>query len=164
MSKKVREIIRLLLVTLLFSSCIKYSFSGSSLPSHIRSVSIPLFDNSTPKAGLEERIREKVWNTFQSSNLVSVQRAGGDAELSFSLDSYEIVANDYDETGNVKTNRIRIGATVKFTDKLDNSVLYTEKISATAVYSLSEESEENGISRIIITLSDMVLNNTLRGF
>ncbi|MCH7954892.1 MAG: hypothetical protein IIC40_04020, partial [Candidatus Marinimicrobia bacterium] len=38
--------------------CGPYSFSGSSIPSHIKSVAIPIFENETAEFGIKEKVTD----------------------------------------------------------------------------------------------------------
>ena len=50
----------------LYSSCGYYSFKGS-LPSHIKRVAIPLFDNNTAYPGIHEDLTDKVTEDYHRS-------------------------------------------------------------------------------------------------
>jgi hypothetical protein len=145
-------------------SCIRYSFSGSSLPAHIKSVSIPLFDNLTPKAGLEETIRERIWQSFQAANIADIKRENGDALLRLTLSEYINAPDAYDVSGNVRSYKVTLIANVDFFDNNENVSLYKDKITVSGTYNLSGETEEKGLNIAIGSLTEIVLNNTLRGF
>jgi len=142
----------------------RYSFSGTSLPAHIKSVSIPLFDNLTPKAGLEENIRDKIWQSFQAANIADIKRTDGDALLRLTLTDYINAPDGYDVSGNVRSYKVTLVADVDFFDNKENVSLYKEKITVSGVYNLSGETEETGLNIAIGSLTEIVLNNTLRGF
>lgn len=60
-----------LCVLLLSLSCVKYSFKGA-LPSYLKTISIPLFEDRTSWAGLREEITTKVIDAFISDNSLHV--------------------------------------------------------------------------------------------
>ena len=152
------------LLLALAGGCLRYSFTGSTLPSHIRSVSIPLFDNRTPKAGLEDRLRESVYSAFTSMNAAEIKKSNGDAELSVTLTGYANDPDEYDAAGAVKTYRTRLDAEVRFQDRRENKTLYEGRLSAAGVYSHASESEEAGTAKALRSLSEMIVNNTLSGW
>ncbi|MBL8028084.1 MAG: LptE family protein [Fibrobacteres bacterium] len=159
------QILTLTLFTVLFSSaCMRYSFSGTSLPAHIKSVSIPLFDNLTAKAGLEERIREQIWQAFQSVNVAEIRRADGDASLKLTIVDYTTTPDDYDVSGNVRSYKVTLTVEVDFFDTKENASLYKQKLSASGSYPFTGGTEEAGLKIAIGSLTEIILNNTLRGF
>ncbi|MFQ5870413.1 MAG: hypothetical protein ACE5JC_10975, partial [Candidatus Zixiibacteriota bacterium] len=52
-------------------SCGVYSFSGSAL-SGVRTVGVPLFENQTTEYDLQEKLTEKVTNSFIADNTLKV--------------------------------------------------------------------------------------------
>lgn len=154
----------LLFLILLAGGCIRYSFSGSTLPGHIRSVSIPIFDNRTPRAGLEDRLRETVYSAFSSMNVAEIRKSAGDAELSVVLTAYRNDPYEFDAAGAVKTYRTVIQADVRFQDRRENKTLYEGSLSAAGDYSHASETEEAGTAKALRSLSEMIVNNTLSGW
>ncbi len=59
------------LLCLLLSSCGIYSFTGS-IPSHIKTVAIPLFDDNTSFPGVREDLTNKVIDRFIAENVLQV--------------------------------------------------------------------------------------------
>ena len=56
----------------IFCSCGIYSLSGS-LPSHIKSIAIPLLENQTAEFGLSEEITEGIINKFNEAGLFTCE-------------------------------------------------------------------------------------------
>lgn len=162
--KLTRTLIFSTLFSLCMTGCIRYSFSGSSLPAHIKSVAIPLFDNQTAKAGVEETLRDKLYQAFQASGVAEVKRSGGDAELRITLLEYRHEPGEYDLAGNVKTYRVVLTTQVSFVDSREEKPLYEEKVAAVGAYNYGTESEETGLSIAMAKLTEIILNNTIRGF
>ena len=67
--------IALLLITLCAPGCM-YSFKGSSVPAHLKTIAIPLFDDQSGSGepGLRERLTNKLIERFRQDN--SLQIAG----------------------------------------------------------------------------------------
>lgn len=68
--KPVFKVVTLCLL-LLSLSCVKYSFKGA-LPSYLKTISIPLFEDRTSWAGLREEMTNKVIDAFISDNSLRV--------------------------------------------------------------------------------------------
>ncbi|UCE05762.1 MAG: hypothetical protein JSW07_19560, partial [bacterium] len=62
MKKGINIFLSLLLLALFH--CGYYSFSGSSLPSHIRTIAVPMFENRTTEFGVREDITDALINEF----------------------------------------------------------------------------------------------------
>ena len=155
------------LVALLLSltgSCIRYSFSGSTLPAHLKSVEIPLVENLSPRVGLEEKLRESVYGAFTALNVLRVTESGGDAALNMKILSYDNVPDEYDAAGNVKTYKAVVTVDVSFRDQKENEILFEDKVVGTAVYDHRVEREEAGMERAVKRVSEIILNNTVSGW
>lgn len=68
-----RGVSKVVTVVLLLLSvgCVKYSFKGA-LPSYLKTISIPLFEDRTSWAGLREEMTTKVIDAFISDNSLRV--------------------------------------------------------------------------------------------
>jgi Lipopolysaccharide-assembly len=56
---------------LFYTNCVKYSFKGA-LPSYLKTISVPLFEDRTSWAGLREEMTTKVIDAFISDNSLRV--------------------------------------------------------------------------------------------
>jgi hypothetical protein len=145
-------------------SCIRYSFSGSTLPSHIKTVSIPLPDNATSKVGLEQKLYDGTYATFVSMNQLQVIRSGGDAELQMKITDYRNQPEEFDAQGNVKTYKVVITADIRFVDRKGNTPIYQGTLFGIGVYSHDSETENVGIDNALKKLTESVVNNTISGW
>jgi len=68
------------LTFLLLTHCVKYSFKGA-LPSYLKTISIPLFEDHTAWAGLKEEVTTKVIDAFIRDNTLSVIEDEESADL-----------------------------------------------------------------------------------
>ena len=152
------------MLALLFSGCIRYSFTGSTLPAHIKTVVIPLPDNNTSKVGLEQRLYDGVNAAFVAMNNPTVVRENGDAELTIKITSYQNNPDEYDAQGNVKTYKVIITASVRFLDKKENTALYENSLSGIGIYNHQSENENTGIDNAIRKLNEAIVNNTIAGW
>lgn len=150
----------------LFSSCGFYSFSGSSIPSHMKTIEIPLFENASYKQLVAENITDKVIDLAQKERLKLVS-SNGDAILEGKLLSYDNRADDY--SGNrsnlqVKSYAVTMTVEVSFKDKVKDKVLYTGTVTAKGIYDFDSESEEVGIRRAVDEIAQKIMNNSLPGW
>ncbi len=119
------KINRFIWIFLLFiaSSCgiVKYSFTGTSIDSSIKTVTISQFVNTTALASpmlapqLSERLRDK----FVSSTNIKVVQADGDIKFEGVITSYTVSPAGFTGTGQTTAvNRLSITVNVKYTNTL----------------------------------------------
>lgn len=140
------------------SSC-SLKFSGASIPTNVKSVTINNFPNQSAfiATSLSQTFTEELINKFNSeSNLVIADR-NGDWEFNGAIISY--VSTPIAPTGNETTalNRLTIGVKVDFTNRLDETLNWTQTFSRYADYEstkLLNEIENDLILEISKQLAD----------
>lgn len=146
----------------LLSSC--YSFSQTTLPPHLRTLTVLPAENRTTQSILGDEITAAVKETFQS-NAPSLRQvpSGGSAEFEIVLNQYRNSPASYSTSGLVSTYQVSIGVDVVFKDKVKNRNLYTQKnLNATGIYDISKgETEEIGQKRALKELKEILVNNAL---
>jgi S-methylmethionine-dependent homocysteine/selenocysteine methylase len=71
----------MIIIFFLFNiQCVKYSFKGA-LPSYLKTISIPLFEDNTSWAGLREDLTTQVIDAFINDNTLQVVEDEGAADL-----------------------------------------------------------------------------------
>lgn len=77
-----KSVLKVIAFLILFLSigCVKYSFKGA-LPSYLKTISIPLFEDRTSWAGLREEMTTKVIDAFISDNSLRVIEDEKSADL-----------------------------------------------------------------------------------
>ena len=127
---RVRALFALLVVltaTPMMSSC-GYSLAGrgSSLPSTIRSIGIPLFENATPVFELEQLMTEKVRLEFISRGKYRVMpdAAGVDAVLIGGITSVTITPTSFNSNQQATRYAFSMVVKVEFRDAATNRILY----------------------------------------
>ena len=146
---RIRFFFLLASLTLLWNGCFKYSFSGSTLPGHI-------------KTG--ERLREKVYTAFSGINLFRLTDAGGDAELRLNIVSFQNIPDEYDASGNVKTYRVIIETDCQFRDNIENDDLFKGRLRGIGIYSHTNDTRESGVESALTKLNEIIVNNTISGW
>ena len=133
----------LILIVLLFStfSCGIYSFSGASISSEVKSISIKQFVNSSSLAPtvLANSLTEKLKNKFLSETNLIPTNNNGDLVFSGQITNYSInpIAIQTDETAS--KNRLSITIKVKFINIVDKESNYDKTFSRYADYESSED-------------------------
>ncbi|RXK84318.1 hypothetical protein EST62_09700 [Chlorobaculum sp. 24CR] len=127
----------LTLVTLILQGC--YSFSGGTLPPHLRTVAVPLFDDST-QAGISEfreGITRSLINKIESQSTLSIEAdpSRADSVLNGSIVSYSDEPSQLGSaTERAVTNRVTIVLEADFDDQVKNNKLFSQTFVGFADY------------------------------
>ena len=147
----------------LLSGC--YSFTASTLPSHIRTVKIHEVEDKTLDPVLANNIREGVVEMFRK-NAGGVRLVNGDANADFEMTllSYTNKPENYNSNSDVETYRVTIRVSVKFYDNVKEKVIYESKsLSAEGTYDVqaNETEDRHGQARAIEKMQDLIITNAL---
>lgn len=165
-SKKVSRLLCFLMVSLsvgLLSGC--YSFTASTLPSHIKTVKIHEVEDKTLDPVLANNIREGVVEMFRK-NAGGVRLVNQDANADFEMTllSYTNKPENYNSNSDVETYRVTIRVSVKFYDNVKEKVIYESKsLSAEGTYDVqaNETEDRHGQARAIEKMQDLIITNAL---
>lgn len=160
-------------VTCLFltlcSGCMYYSFRGSSVPSHIKTIAIPIFDDQSGfgEAGLREKFTNAVITRFTSDNTLQVtDRDGADSILEGIITGVKLEPSVVGGGEQVRKWRITIEAKVSYTDLKLRRKVWEKVISNWGDYEytggLSARAE--GIQHAINKLAEDILIETVAGW
>lgn|SRR5690349_6848416 len=115
----------LIVAAVMFTSC-GYGFRGN-LPSHIKTVAVPVFKNRTEVAGLENTITSAVISAFSSGGRLRVVPAEqADSILEGEILSYQVDGAGFDRNANVQAYHLRVVLNVALRDVRENKVLWKE--------------------------------------
>lgn len=114
-----------------------YSFSGSSLPSHIKTVAIPVLQNETLDYQVADEATQALVDRFIRDNrLKVVTLSEADAVLEGTIVSYEDKVYSYDRNENPEQYIVVARFALTFKDRVRNREIWKEEaLSASQVYS-----------------------------
>jgi hypothetical protein len=132
----------LLVIVLLFAGCIRYSFTGTSIPSDVRTIYIPFFpDRSQSGLGdLSDRLNRALVNRFvnQSRLSLSNEQDNSDAYVEGAIQTYRnrpfSIAGD--QQANLNEIQITVQATFQFAK--DDEPLWSKSFTGSATYDVLE--------------------------
>ena len=152
---------------LVFAVCLAgcYSFTASTLPSHIRTVQIHEVDNKTLDPVLGNTLRDSVVNLFRK-NAGGVRLVNGDADADFEMTllSYTNKPENYTSGSEVETYRVTLRVNVRFYDNVAEKMIYKgENLSADGTYDVlqNETEDRHGQARAIGKLQELIIANAL---
>jgi hypothetical protein len=97
-----------------------------SLPSHIRTIHIPVLLNRTQEPGIEDSITQALTEAFVTSGRVRIAEsaARADAVLEGAIVGYNLTGIAFDQTANVTAYRLEIALALTLHDRVTDTVLW----------------------------------------
>lgn len=154
-------------VTLLFQGC--YSFSGASIPPHLNTVAVPLFDD-TSQAGIaeyREYITRSLVNKIESQSTLSIEPdpSRADSVLNGAIVAYSDEPSQLGgATERAVTNRITIVLQAEFNDQVKDTTLFSQTFVGFADYQAGsytdqQEAIRNAYNMAIDDLFNRMISN-----
>ena len=157
----------LVLLAAALSGCWYYSTSGSLLPSHIKSVAVPLFSNETTwEYGIKEKLTDAVIDAFTRDNTLRVEgERSADSVIRAAIVAIQKVPFTYTREELVQEYKMQIFLTVQFEDLGKKKIIWEEEsMEGWGTYSAEGEEWQTGIDRAIEKLASDIVNKTVAGW
>ena len=158
----------LFLVAVTFVVCLLagcYSFTASTLPSHIKTVKIHEVADKTLDPVLANDIHTAVVEMFKkNAGGVRLVNENANADFEMTLLSYTNKPENYNSNSDVETYRVTIRVSVKFYDNVKERIIYESKsLSADGTYDIqkNESEDRHGQARAIEKMQDLIIANAL---
>jgi hypothetical protein len=155
-------------LSVVLQGCI-YSFTGASVPPHLKTVAIPLVDDQSGfgEAGLREQFTTQLQQLFISDNSLEVaDRAGADAILEGAITSITDAPAVVSQGEQVTRRRITVNCRFAFQDMKLRKKMWEKSFSQWGDYEsgggLSQRS--TGIQDALKKIADDVLLETVSGW
>ena len=115
----------LMVVVLLAGGC-GYTVGGT-LPSHIQTIAVPIFRNSTREPAVESLITRAVVEAFSTNGRLRVVHSGqADAILDGEIIGYSIASIAFDKDANVRLYRLVVTVNLRMRDVKRSAVLFQQ--------------------------------------
>jgi hypothetical protein len=163
------RIIRWMLPSVLVSGCF-YSFT-TSLPGHVETVNIPVFQNETLEVDLAEQLTTAVTERFIQDNLLNVIQGAADSELNGSVTGYEERVFGFDSQQRADEYLVVVTVDLLFRDRVKNKEIWSEEsVRGVGSYFLGSsetgvpttETEARGLA--IKQIVDIIVSRTFEGW
>ena len=142
-----------------------YSFTASTLPSHIKTVQIHEVEDKTLDPVLANNIHTAVVDMFKkNAGGVRLVNENANADFEMTLLSYTNKPENYNSNSDVETYRVTIRVSVKFYDNVKERIIYESKsLSADGTYDIqkNESEDRHGQARAIEKMQDLIVSNAL---
>ena len=148
--------------------CGYYSFSGSSLPSHIKTIAIPVFENKTTEFGVREDLTDELIMEFTKDNSLKVKdRRTADSILEGSIESIREQAGSYNREEQVNEIKIYMTIRAKYEDKKKHEVIWEETITEWGTYDPNNsggQTRQEAIQEAIGKIVEDIIKTTITGW
>ncbi len=115
-----------------FTSCGVYSFSGASVPSHLKSISIPIAEDrsGSGEPGLRELLTDQLIRKFIDDNSLLVSEKGkANANLECTITGFTDVPNIVAAGENITSRRLTINVRTIYNDNVKKKKIFDKVFS-----------------------------------
>jgi len=161
-NKKIIFIFLYSAAALIIQGCGIYSFSGSTLPSHIKTVAVPLFQNNTPEFGIDQKLTDAIISAISKDNSLKITDArNADSILKGTILQITDRAGQYTADEVASSYRVTINVKIVFEDVKKRKALWEETWSQWGEYT---NSRDEGLDQAVEKLTTDIINKTISGW
>lgn len=135
------SLIKVFLLTTLFTGCKIYNFKGSNIPKDVQTFSVDLFSNEAQLVNpqLSLNFTEKLKTKFQSETRLELVTSSGDWRFSGAIRNYSITPVQLDNNSTASQNQFTITINVTFENDSDPEKNFTKDFTFFRTYDTSKE-------------------------
>lgn len=149
-----------------------YTTSTALLPSHLKTVAVPVFENATTEYTLEQELTDAVVARFVADNhLKVVDQRSAHAILKGRITAYRNSVFGFSQTAQAQEYRVTLGVAVTFKDQVKNRELWTEPdmVKTSNYYVVdtpgdSARTELDGRKRAIAKIAEEIVARSVEGW
>jgi hypothetical protein len=152
---------------LIFLSGCAYSFSGSSVPKHLKTIAIPLFEDQSGfgEPGLKESFTTALINLFVNDNSLQVaDRNTADSILEGSIVTIQDAPSIISPGEQVTTRRVTINVRVTYQDLKLRKKVWEKNFSNWGEYITSGETRTVALTQAVSKVTEDILIETVSGW
>ena len=152
---------------LFFLSGCAYSFSGSSVPKHLKTIAIPLFEDQSGfgEPGLKESFTTALINLFVNDNSLQVaEQNTADSILEGSIVAVQDAPSIISPGEQVTTRRVTINVRVTYQDLKLRKKVWEKNFSNWGEYSTSGETRTVALTQAVNKVTEDILIETVSGW
>lgn len=141
----------------------------NSIPSHIKTIAIPVFVNRSLQAALEDELTQRVIDRFQTNNQLRLAEPGeANAELDGTITAYTNNVYRFNNQERADEYIVTITLDVAVLDRVKNRELWSQEgIRASATYLISgsqARTEADARKEAVNQVADILLSRTVEGW
>ena len=135
-----KQIFSIVLTSIFMTSCGIYSFTGASIPSEAKTVSVAYFTTTTTNSpsSLNQTITEGLKDLFLSQTNLDLTELEGDLSFSGQITKYQLSPMAIQANETAGQNRLTIDIKVKYTNSFDDKQNFESTFSRYRDFSSSQ--------------------------
>ena len=142
---------------LLTTQCGFYSFSGSTLPPHIKTVAVPLFEDKTAEFGIDQQLTDALIEAIIMDNTLQIaDLKDANAVLTGTITRVEERAGAYSEDEEASDFNIYVSVKVTFEDRVKRRVMWEQSLSEFGTFQPGDR--QTGLDEAIEKLTTKIIN------
>jgi hypothetical protein len=148
-----------------------YTASPALLPTHLKTVAIPVFENGTPEVRLEEEITNAVILKFvQDNHLKVVDEKTANSVIRGKVTQYKNSVFGFTQNNSSNEFRVTVAVEVTFKDLVKNREMWSGEIVKSANYYVVDvpgqkaQTEIDGRQEAISKIADEVFSRSVEGW
>ena len=170
--KFLRGALYFLVVALLLSSC-GYHLAGygSTLPPHIRAISIPVFKNSSSEPNIQRDATDAIRRAFISDGRLKVtDTSKADLLMRGTLTNYQLRGVSFSSEDSAEEYIVRLGIQVEAYDRIKKRIIFSQKFTtqwdyrSTSSVVDSESEKYTALKEAYDDLADRLVSITIEQF
>ena len=170
--KFLRGALYFLVVALLLSSC-GYHLAGygSTLPPHIRAISIPVFKNSSSEPNIQRDATDAIRRAFISDGRLKVtDTSKADLLMRGTLTNYQLRGVSFSSEDSAEEYIVRLGIEVEVYDRIKKRIIFSQKFTtqwdyrSTSSVVDSESEKQTALKEAYDDLADRLVSTTIEQF
>ena len=170
--KFLRGALCFLVVVLVFSSCgYRLVGYGSTLPSHIRAISIPVFKNSSSEPNIQRDATDAIRRAFISDGRLKVtDTSKADLLMRGTLTNYQLRGVSFSSEDSAEEYIVRLGIHVEAYDQVKKKIIFEQKFTtqwdyrSSSVVADSESSRYAALKGAYEDLAERLVSITIEQF
>lgn len=167
--KFIFSIILISLVAIVYAGCGAYSFTGSSVPSHLKTIYIPVSQDKSPAAipGLRELLTDNLIQKFINDNSLSVSNAtSANSSLDCVITSVTDVPSIVSAGEQISARKLTINVKVVYKDLVLKKTVFDKNFSGYGDYEPAQTTNEreNAIAIAVNNISEDILLAVVSGW
>jgi hypothetical protein len=165
----VLNILFVVLTAINFTSCCGYSFTGASVPAHLKTIAIPIADDrsGSGEPGLRESLTQKLIQKFIDDNTLQVaERTNANAILECTIISLNDAPAIVSAGEDINSRRVTIGVKVLYRDLVERKTIFDKTFTNYSDYSSSSpvQGRIDAIKLALDKISEDILLDTVSGW
>ena len=172
MSRTTRALGAALTVAAAAAASCAYTTSTALLPSHLKTVAVPVFENGTTEYTLERDVTDAVIARFVADNhLKVVDERSANAVVKGRITTYKNAVFGFSQAAQAQEYRVTLGVSVTFKDLVKNRQLWSEpNMVKTSNYYVvntpgdSARTELDGRKQAIAKLAEEIVTRSVEGW